>query len=555
MRKTLNLLLVGIVPLFGSLLLQAQSGSQAAPEPLAGGNVAAGTESTMGTAVPRLLQFAGVLMDSTGKPATGSVSVTFSLYEFQDGGSPLWSETQTLTLDSQGRYTAFLGAASPDSLPLDLFTTGLARWLGIAPQLPGAGELPRILLVGVPYALKAADADTLGGKPASAFVTVDSQSSSANGESVTQTASGNHSLAVLPLQSQSAPLFSCSGCAANFVPLLTDASGDLTDSIIFQSTSGNVGVGTTNPSQQLTIWGGGGVGITGESGIQLLLMGNQNSLGANDPSIIGAANGQLYFGTGTSWSGTGGTFTSNLYLSQTGNVEIGGQNPQAKLQVDGALRLNGSGSELVFPDGTVQTTAGGDGTITGVTAGSGLSGGGTSGPVSLTNTGILAVGVGQGLTTTGGQTPILSLNTGFTNGVYAQLASSNTFSGTQTVSGNIVITGSGNGLTFPDGTSQTTAGMNSLTNVAANYTGTINLTCPSGDIVVVASCSTGGYFVGGTLITTGAAIVLNDQTTTLPAGATSWANYLTPSASNATGVHCNSGSGVSSLAQLRCARP
>src|SRR3990170_1578308 len=31
-------------------------------------------------------------------------------------------------------------------------------------------EQPRILLVSVPYALKAADAETLGGKPASAFV-------------------------------------------------------------------------------------------------------------------------------------------------------------------------------------------------------------------------------------------------------------------------------------------------------------------------------------------------------------------------------------------------
>ena len=55
-------------------------------------------------------------------------------------------------------------------MPLDLFTLGKARWLGVTPQLPAVGEQPRVLLVGVPYALKAADAETLAGLPASAFV-------------------------------------------------------------------------------------------------------------------------------------------------------------------------------------------------------------------------------------------------------------------------------------------------------------------------------------------------------------------------------------------------
>ena len=54
-------------------------------------------------------------------------------------------------------------------MPLELFTSGKALWLGVQPQLSGAAELPRVLLVAVPYALKAADSDTLGGKPASAY--------------------------------------------------------------------------------------------------------------------------------------------------------------------------------------------------------------------------------------------------------------------------------------------------------------------------------------------------------------------------------------------------
>ena len=37
-------------------------------------------------------------------------------------------------------------------------------------NVPDAVDAPRVLLVSVPYALKAVDADTLGGKPASAYL-------------------------------------------------------------------------------------------------------------------------------------------------------------------------------------------------------------------------------------------------------------------------------------------------------------------------------------------------------------------------------------------------
>src|ERR1035438_1553352 len=47
----------------------------------------------------------------------------------------------------------------------------------------------------------------------------------------------------------------------------------------------------------------------------------------------------------------------------------------------------------------------GVGTITGVTAGVGLSGGGTSGSVTLANTGVLAVAAGTGITSSGGNAP------------------------------------------------------------------------------------------------------------------------------------------------------
>ncbi|HEV2351593.1 MAG TPA: hypothetical protein VG028_17315, partial [Terriglobia bacterium] len=48
--------------------------------------VAAGPQAV----VPRLMKFSGVLHDTAGKPLVGAVDVTFSLYNTESGGSPLW---------------------------------------------------------------------------------------------------------------------------------------------------------------------------------------------------------------------------------------------------------------------------------------------------------------------------------------------------------------------------------------------------------------------------------------------------------------------------------
>jgi hypothetical protein len=142
---------------------------------LVGGPALRGQDAATASVVPRLIKFSGVMTSSgtpnrTGDGASGGpVTATFSLYELQEGGAPLWSESQKVQLDEQGRYVVLLGATDPAGLPLDLFTSGKALWLGVQPQLSAAGELPRVLLVAVPYALKASDSDTLGGKPASAY--------------------------------------------------------------------------------------------------------------------------------------------------------------------------------------------------------------------------------------------------------------------------------------------------------------------------------------------------------------------------------------------------
>jgi len=93
--------------------------------------------------VPTRVSFSGVLTGSNGKPLTGITGVTFSLYAGQEGGAPLWLETQNVEPDKNGNYTAQLGSTTSQGLPSSLFVSGQARWLGVRPQ--GQAEQSRVM--------------------------------------------------------------------------------------------------------------------------------------------------------------------------------------------------------------------------------------------------------------------------------------------------------------------------------------------------------------------------------------------------------------------------
>ena len=124
--------------------------------------------ATAANSVPPLIQFSGVATDEGNNTLTGVVSIPFALDSSQQGGELLGTEMQNnVQLDASGHYSLRLGITKANGVPTALFRTGEARWLGI--QIAEQGEQARGLL-SVPYALKAGDAATLGGLPASAFV-------------------------------------------------------------------------------------------------------------------------------------------------------------------------------------------------------------------------------------------------------------------------------------------------------------------------------------------------------------------------------------------------
>src|ERR1700676_448151 len=189
--------------------------------------------------VPAVVSFSGNLAGINGKPLSGVVGVTFSLYADQQGGAPLWVETQNVSPDKGGRYAVTLGSATTQGLPQGIFASGEARWLGVQPQ--GQAERPRVLLTSVPYALKASDAETVGGLPPSAFALA---SPSPRGSTAVTAVS---------------PSIGGSG-TMNYIPIWTDNTGDLGNSVLYQTSTGMIGIGTTTPAFTLDV-GTGDVSI------------------------------------------------------------------------------------------------------------------------------------------------------------------------------------------------------------------------------------------------------------------------------------------------------
>jgi len=193
------------------------------------------------TTVPNLITYSGTLHLTSGLESPPKVvGVTFAIYRQEDGGAPLWLETQNVTPDSTGHYTVLLGSTKSEGIPVDLFNSQDQRWLGV--QIQGEAEQPRVLLVSVPYAMKAADAETIAGLPVSAFLLA----------TPSQSASPAQSSAGLNLN-LNLPAVGGSG-TTNFIPIWTNSS-TLGNSIIFQI-GGNVGIGNTHPAGTLDVSGG-----------------------------------------------------------------------------------------------------------------------------------------------------------------------------------------------------------------------------------------------------------------------------------------------------------
>jgi hypothetical protein len=231
---------VPALTLVAVLLLTMAASGQRMPVNGDAGSAAGTATSGPNGRMPSLIRIEGALSGASA----GVHGLTLALYGQQSGGAPLWLEVQNVTVNAQGRYGVYLGAAHPGGVPAELFASKEARWLGV--RLDNEQEeRPRILLVSVPYAMKAGDADTLGGLPASAFLSAAASAtgvqSSASPTVKTSATAPNESAAITGT------------VLANYLPKFTDSLGTETDSLIYD-TGTRIGVNTTTPGALLDLW-------------------------------------------------------------------------------------------------------------------------------------------------------------------------------------------------------------------------------------------------------------------------------------------------------------
>jgi hypothetical protein len=215
---------------------------------------------------------------------------------------------------------------------------------------------------------------------------------------------------VLPMAAQqpTAPPVSGTGTANHITKWLTSTT--IGNSGVFETAAGNVGIGTTTPAVKFDVNGLTDVRKT----LTLFPSGVSNTLAISGTSFKISSAGKVTFVAGQTFPGAG-TVTS---------VGSGAGLTGGPITTTGTLSIATAGvtnAMLVHPSLTV-------------TAGSGLSGGGTvalGSSATLNNTGVLSVGVSSGITSTSGQNPTLGIDTN----VVPELAITNTFTAGQSFFG------------------------------------------------------------------------------------------------------------------------
>jgi len=467
------------------------------------------TSSHDASALPRLVRFGGTVKELNGKPLTGVVGVTFSLYSEQTGGAPLWLETQNVTADSQGHYTVLLGSTKPDGLPAELFTSEQARWVGV--QVSGQAEQPRVLLVSAPYALKAGDAETIGGLPPSAFVLAAPMIGAA-----AATQSAPSAAEVTPLATSDV---TTTGGTANTIPMFTTAT-NIQNSILTQTSTTAINVGgklnlpatatasagsnsrpqtfvasvfnsttstavpqtfqwqaeavnndKTTASGTLNLLYASGTATPAESGVSINNGGLLTTHGLSLPAL-GAASSTSTAGFASrpldlfasSWDTAGTPAAVSQHFRW--QAEPAGSDTASPAGTVNLLYATGTATPAnilsIASNGKITFAAGqtfpGTGTVTSVTAGAGLAGGTIThtGTISLAAGGVTnadlahdSLTVNAGADLTGGGPVLLggatTLNLDTTK--VPLLASANSFSNSQSITGNLAVSGTVSGGT------------------------------------------------------------------------------------------------------------
>jgi hypothetical protein len=195
-------------------------------------------------AIPHRINYQGRLTDSgTGLPMPGLYPAVFKIYDDLTVGSLLWSETTSVSVDSNGVFAVLLGSVTPIDIDFD----GPAF---LAVEIDGETLSPRRELASSPYAFRAMNADSLGGLPAEEYATGDLLGGAGTINSPSNPVDWT--------QLKNVPAGFADGTddvgGAGDGYSLDAADGSPVD-VVYVNNSGNVGVGTTSPAEKLHVVG------------------------------------------------------------------------------------------------------------------------------------------------------------------------------------------------------------------------------------------------------------------------------------------------------------
>ena len=332
------------------------------------------------SAVPRLVRYSGVVKEVAGKPLQGAMEVSFSLYEEQEGGSAIWSERQAVEADALGRYAVLLGATQAEGLPAEIFASGKARWLEV--EVQGLSPQPRVLLVSVPYAMKAEDAERLGGKKATDFVLAEQLKDevktavSLGVVPVEKSASGRTTQAALTSPTGTSPAIT--GGASSFACTTTTPCVTVSQS--------STGIGTQSAAKTLGLYG-------------LATQTTGTTYGVQGRTASTAGRGAFGYAT----AGTGGTIGAYGLALSTSGVGVYGDTTAKTGATRGVIGRTYSPSGIgVY--GQAAPTTGGIGVLGQATATTGVTYGVYGQALSPSGTGV----VGYATATSGATTGVLA---------------------------------------------------------------------------------------------------------------------------------------------------
>ncbi|MDD4178673.1 MAG: hypothetical protein PHH14_01305 [Candidatus Margulisbacteria bacterium] len=330
-------------------------------------------------------------------------------------GGPITS-TGTISIDAGGVSTTQLAATSVTAAKLgsDVAGTGLTGGNGSALAVDVGTTANKIVQLDADAKLPAIDGSALTN-----ITATDSTKVLKTGDTMTGR---------LTLDATGLYIGSDTNLYRSATGLKIIGGSEITNTLSLQGTSGN-GTATSAAIQFLT--GNNGETTAGSilnngnilfgSGTKLALSGENYGIqvvsdGVNAGSVFGTDDNtrvgffDLLSGTkfwhfsnrGSSGSNRLGIYNYNgtsysselLTFLTSGNIGVGTTSPAQKLSVAGTIEItSGSGGGLKFADGTIQTSAGGSGTVTSVATGTGLTGG------PITGTGTISIDAG-GVTAT-----------------------------------------------------------------------------------------------------------------------------------------------------------